>query len=298
MPRRCSLHPYQLGEWVRPHQDGGERNFKFYTAINDLANPNCIFEADPEPLLKLLAKNDYCPQSPAQWLGNPRAFAFCSTENLAMLLGFHAFGRIVLNLVEIKTNLMMAAANAHPFGHFWLVAEETLRGWVTGKTVEVAYRTRLITQQFDGNSKSVAVSTSAPAPSLLNSLTSHGTDVPDADGERERHWKTVQGERKRFVSFSVPKTWTSDGLGGAFRSAGKVFNHSGTLNSSHRLIVASADLLHEEGDEPWLSLQSPASNLWKDIVTFCSSASGNTDFVMLFDGRMRQIRRTNESWLS
>lgn len=45
-----------------------------------------------------------------------------------MLLGFHAFGRIVLNLVEIKTNLMMAAANAHPFGHFWLVAEETLRG--------------------------------------------------------------------------------------------------------------------------------------------------------------------------
>lgn len=140
---------------------------------------------------------------------------------------------------------------------------------------------RLIAQQFDGNSKSVAVSTSAPAPSLLNSLTSHGTDVPDADGERERRWKTVQGERKRFVSFSVPKTWTSDGLGGAFRSAGKVFNHSGTLNSSHRLIVASADLLHEEGDEPWLSLQSPASNLWKDIVTFCSSASGNTDFVML-----------------
>lgn len=57
-----------------------------------------------------------------------------------MLLGFHAFGRIVLNLVEIKTNLMMAAANAHPFGHFWLVAEETLRGWVTDKTVEVAYR--------------------------------------------------------------------------------------------------------------------------------------------------------------
>ena len=156
------------------------------------------------------------------------------------------------------------------------------------KMPELVKQIRLITQQFDGNSKSVAVSTSAPAPSLLNSLTSHGTDVPDADGERERH----------FVSFSVPKTWTSDGLGGAFRSAGKVFNHSGTLNSSHRLIVASADLLHEEGDEPWLSLQSPASNLWKDIVTFCSSASGNTDFVMLFDGRMRQIRRTNESWLS
>jgi len=166
------------------------------------------------------------------------------------------------------------------------------------KMPELVKQIRLITQQFDGNSKSVAVSTSAPAPSLLNSLTSHGTDVPDADGERERRWKTVQGERKRFVSFSVPKTWTSDGLGGAFRSAGKVFNHSGTLNSSHRLIVASADLLHEEGDEPWLSLQSPASNLWKDIVTFCSSASGNTDFVMLFDGRMRQIRRTNESWLS
>ena len=165
------------------------------------------------------------------------------------------------------------------------------------KMPDLVKQIRLITQQFDGNSKSVTVSTSAPAPSLLNSLTSHGTDVPDADGERERQWKTVQSERKRFVSLSVPKTWTSDGLGGAFRCSGKVFNHSGTLNSSHRLIVASADLLHEEGDEPWLNLQSPASNLWKDIVTFCSSASGTTDFVMLFDGRMRQVRRANESWL-
>ena len=140
VPRRCSLHPYQLGEWVRPHQDGQQRSFKFYTAIYDMANPNCIFESDPEPLLKLLAKNDYYPQSPAQWLRNPRAFAFCSTENLAMLLGFHAFGKIVLNLVEIKTNLMMTAASAHPFGHFWLVAEDTLNGWVKDKTVEVAYR--------------------------------------------------------------------------------------------------------------------------------------------------------------
>ena len=46
----------------------------------------------------------------------------------------------MLNLVEIKTNLMMAAANAHPFGHFWLVAAHALNGWVKDKTVEVAYR--------------------------------------------------------------------------------------------------------------------------------------------------------------
>ena len=45
------------------------------------------------------------------------------------------------------------------------------------KMPELVKQIRLITQQFDGNSKSVAVSTSAPAPSLLNSLTSHGTDV-------------------------------------------------------------------------------------------------------------------------
>ena len=102
------------------------------------------------------------------------------------------------------------------------------------KRPDLVKQIRLITQQFDGNSKSVAVSACAPAPSLLNSLTSHGTDVPDPDGERERQWKTVQSERKRFVSFSVPKTWTGDGLGGAFRSSGKVFNHPGPLNSSHR----------------------------------------------------------------
>ena len=45
----------------------------------------------------------------------------------------------MLDLVEIKTNLMMAAANAHPFGHFWLFAAHTLNEWVKDKTVEVAY---------------------------------------------------------------------------------------------------------------------------------------------------------------
>lgn len=119
----------------------------------------------------------------------------------------------------------------------------------------------VITTQFDGHSKSVAASSSAPVPSILSQLAASSGQV-DADAERERQWKLVQQERMRFVSFGVPKTWNKEGLMNCFRNSGKVFGHSGVLNASHRLFSAAADLFQEEGDDPW---SAPTQHLLRSL---------------------------------
>lgn len=108
----------------------------------------------------------------------------------------------------------------------------------------------------------------------------------------------MQAERRKFVSFGIPTKVSKDGLLHALRNSGKVFTHKGTLNSSHRLICASADLMAEDGTEPWAQQTSPADGTWKEICAFANALSGPEDFVILFDGRMRNIRRLNESWSS
>ncbi|CAE7220504.1 MPK1 [Symbiodinium sp. CCMP2592] len=138
---------------------------------------------------------------------------------------------------------------------------------------------KIIVDKFDNSTKSVGATSAAPAPSLLQSLA-----------------KAVQTERRKFVSFSVPNKISKDCLVKAFRGCGKVFTHKGTLNSSHRLIVASADLLAEAGTDPWLK-GTPQSEEWKEICAFAKDISGPEDFVVLFDGRMREIRRVSEDLL-
>ena len=132
---------------------------------------------------------------------------------------------------------------------------------------------------LEGHSNSVAASSAAPVPSLLSQLTSGGQVNTEADADRERTWKAVQAERRKFVSFGVPKTGSKDGLLQAFRASGKVHGHSGSLNSSHRLICASADLITEHGEEPWSNASVPPLPLWKEIIAFMNmSASGPADF--------------------
>ncbi|CAE7443871.1 MPK1 [Symbiodinium sp. CCMP2592] len=151
--------------------------------------------------------------------------------------------------------------------------------------------------KFDNSTKSVGATSAAPAPSLLQSLAKASeADTPEECVERERQWKAVQTERRKFVSFSVPNKISKDCLVNAFRGCGKVFTHKGTLNSSHRPIVASADLLAEAGTDPWLK-GTPPSEEWKEICAFAKDISGPEDFVVLFDGRMPEIRRVSEDLL-
>lgn len=153
---------------------------------------------------------------------------------------------------------------------------------------------RAITLQFDGQGKGVAVTAAAPPPSLLMNLSREKDHVLE-DAERERLWKQVQAERRRFISFSFPRSWKQDQILGAFRSSGKVFAHTGELNTSHRLFVAAADLLHEEGDEPWNSVGQPPVGMWKEIANFVGSVNGPSDFGMLFDGRVRDVRKHQDT---
>ena len=165
----------------------------------------------------------------------------------------------------------------------------------TEQDLEFLKQLRLVTELAGGTqSKSVTASTAAPTPSLLTQLTSVGQVDAEADAERERHWKIVQSERRKLVGFGVPKTWTKEALLTSFRACGKVFSYAGQLNTGHRLLCASADLMTEQGDEPWTAPSSPPAALWKEVLGFMTtSATGTTDFVMAFDGRMREIRRIN-----
>ncbi|CAJ1367828.1 unnamed protein product, partial [Effrenium voratum] len=149
----------------------------------------------------------------------------------------------------------------------------------------------VVVQSFDHSAKSVSLTASLPAPSLISFLATTETSDQDAADARGRVWKLVQGERKKLVGFSTPKSYSKDALMAAFRACGKVFNHSGQLNSSHRLTCASADLLVESVEDPWLSASVPSKDMWSGNTQFATSLNGPTDFALLFDGRMRDIRR-------
>jgi hypothetical protein len=161
-----------------------------------------------------------------------------------------------------------------------------------GASIALVVQLCEVVKAFDSSSKSVSVKSTAPAPSLMSTL-NQTQPVEELTAERERVWKLVQGERRKFATFSVPKSFKQESLLGSFRACGKAYGHSGTLNSSHRLICASADLLCETGDEPWMAQSKPDAVMWKGIADFCASTTGPTDFAMVFDGRMREVRRLN-----
>ena len=155
-----------------------------------------------------------------------------------------------------------------------------------------------VVQAFDTSNKSISatISSSCPAPSLISTL--NAAEKEESAAKREHVWKLVQAERRKWVTFSVPKSFTSkEHLLAAFRASGKVFGHSGQLNVNHRLLVASADLLTEAASEPWTQLPSPDKTAWKAICDFSSSSSGSTDFTLLFDGRIRDMRKVLAPWL-
>ena len=155
---------------------------------------------------------------------------------------------------------------------------------------------RVITQMFDGHAKTISAipGCSAPAPALLSQLAGDPEAAAD-EGEHQRQWKNVQSERKRFVTLSVPKSWDQNGLQTAFRSASRVFSFSGNLNASHRMIVASADLFDQEVEQPWQAAVKPNAAEWSEVLAFAGSMSGPCDFVFVFDGRSREIRRLSAS---
>lgn len=154
----------------------------------------------------------------------------------------------------------------------------------------------LVVQAFDANTKSVSLVAALPSQSLIESFIPTSSTEQDA-AVREMTWKQVQAERRKFVTFSVVPKYTKESLNAAFRNSGKVWAHKGALNTSHRLVIGSADMVTEASDQPWLNFSPPSAEIWKAVAEFCVALTGSADFALLFDGRMREIRRIHALWL-
>ena len=155
-----------------------------------------------------------------------------------------------------------------------------------------------VVQSFEVGA-TVTASAAAPAPSLIAALGGAAANENEEymAAERDRVWKLVQAERKKYISFSIPRDFTKDKLSDAFRAASKVYNFSGSLNMSHRLVMGSADLLHEFSEEPWANASKPADEVFQGVADFLAGLTGSTDFAFAFDGRMRECRRILDPWL-
>ena len=96
-----------------------------------------------------------------------------------------------------------------------------------GASIALVVQLCEVVKAFDSSSKSVSVKSTAPAPSLMSTL-NQTQPVEELTAERERVWKLVQGERRKFATFSVPKSFKQESLLGSFRACGKAYGHSGT----------------------------------------------------------------------
>ncbi|CAE7242568.1 Cdkl4, partial [Symbiodinium necroappetens] len=167
----------------------------------------------------------------------------------------------------------------------------------------------VVIQNFEvtASAKSVSLSATgaAPAPSFMASLGEKGGEDDEATkAERERVWRLVQAERKKVIGLGFAKAAsTKDNFAEAFRNAGKVFSFSGTLNSQHRLIVASADLLSESGSEPWATPSNPDKEIFKQMCEFVAGCTGAADFGVVLDGRLREedtflsLSQSEQGWI-
>ena len=150
--------------------------------------------------------------------------------------------------------------------------------------------------------RSVApVAAGGSAPALSVRALARQRSNPDEDGarmqeERDSTWRSVIQQRKKFVTLSAPKDGATldAALPAAFRQCGAVHKFTGTINESHRVFVASAELYHEFKEEPWTQSSPPPADAWTTICKFVSSQNGPVDFGLVSDGRDRSTRRVQE----
>lgn len=116
--------PKIKGQWA-PAGVEKPNSFKYYIAIDDLASSDTFSEADPDPLLRLLAKNDASANSPFKLDTGSGLYPVCSSPDVAMVLGFHAWKRPGLKLVEMGYQGLIrgTAPYVHPMGSFWLIQQ-------------------------------------------------------------------------------------------------------------------------------------------------------------------------------
>ena len=104
-------------------------NFRYYVAIDDTGNQDAITEADPMPLLMLLARNDPSSDSPFTTKDvTGGVIPLAASQHVAMHLGFFAYKLTKFKVVELcYTGLIGGQApHSHPMGNFWVLRMDIL----------------------------------------------------------------------------------------------------------------------------------------------------------------------------
>ena len=201
---------------------------------------------------------------------------------------FKSIATAEITILADALNLQSSDKDAKHGGKFGHTAREVYRGLVmtAGKAIS-------------------ANTDEAPAIGgrALQRLLSDPENVAEQESvqaERNGIWRQAQGCRKKFVTLSTLKAKTLDAMTSALRVCGPVYKFNGNLNESHRLFVASADLIADGAAEaaPWSTLSPPSADYYKAMMAFLKAQNGQKDFIAAFDGRMKECRKWQEEHLN
>lgn len=144
--RHCTIYPHLCGNWIQKSPKGPlpglAYNFRYYVAIDDTGNEDDVTEANPLPLLMLLARNDPSSESPFKTTNvTGGAIPLASSQQVAMHLGFFAYKLTKLKMVELcYTGLIGGQApHSHPMGSFWVLRMDILATMLQEGRMQIQY---------------------------------------------------------------------------------------------------------------------------------------------------------------
>ena len=117
-------------------------------------------------------------------------------------------------------------------------------------------------------------------------------EVAAAGKERAQLWEKARAQRRKFVALSQLKNPTRAKIEAALARVPK-----GSLGSTNRLFVWSADLVTESNAAPWRTACPPKTIGSDAFLDYMSKIAGPGDFAICFDGRMRAVRAGLEKTL-
>lgn len=137
------IHPKLKEEWSadqgNKESPSDHNGFKYYIAINDLGNPNCLSESDPAPLVHMLKRNQPFQGTVFEQDG---IYPLCSSMESAMTLGFYAYKLTNLKLVEVQYRgglIGGKAPHSHPMGNFWFLPGDRIGDWLKHGSLRLFY---------------------------------------------------------------------------------------------------------------------------------------------------------------
>ena len=128
------------------------------------------------------------------------------------------------------------------------------------------------------------------------------------EAERARIWAHATAQRKKWVNFVSPRTWSEKELDVAYQTT-SAYTWDGKAGESHRAFIFSSDLLHDSEGPSWAKVPEWKDPLGSVACKFVHSKTGHADMLVFFDGRSRpcrialealaaNVRNPTEIWLT